>query len=49
MLDVLSALRGEDPNIKSEIAFAGLKKLVTAFEPDTKDIRILKELIILDQ
>lgn len=49
MLDILSALRGEDPTIKSEIAFAVLKKLVTAFEFDTNDLRILKELIILDQ
>jgi hypothetical protein len=49
MLDVISALRGEDQNIKSEIAFAALKKLITAFEIDGNDLRILKELIILDQ
>lgn len=49
MLDVMSALRGEDPTIKSEIAFATLEKLITAFELDTNELRILKELIILDQ
>jgi hypothetical protein len=49
MTDVMSALRGENPTIKSEIAFAALKKLLTAFEPDNSELRILKELTILDQ
>ena len=45
----MSALRGEHPTIKSEIAFATLKKLVTAFEWEGMQLRIGKELILLDQ
>jgi hypothetical protein len=45
----MNALRGEDSSVKSQIAFAALKKAISSFEISKGEIRVLRELIILDK
>lgn len=45
----MTTLRGEDPHLKSEIAFARLKKLITCFDPEQDQLKLLKELLLLDK
>jgi hypothetical protein len=45
----MSTLRGENEQVKSQIAFAHLVKVTTAIQSDQSWLRVLYQLILLDR